>query len=264
MPVRGPSGHKNELEMPRYKILLEYDGTDYSGWQIQKQDRSIQAEVERALSIALRQDISVVASGRTDAGVHARGQVAHFDASSMVDTETLTASLNGLLPDDIAAASVERTHDAFHARYDATARRYRYFVTTGYIALDRRLRTRVNSGTDFDLMNRAAEDLMGQQDFSSFCRTQSETENRVCSITRAQWVPEDRPGFFFFEVEADRFLHGMVRAMVGTLLEIGRGLRDAADLPTTIGARDRRAAGPAAPARGLVLEEVTYPNEAPA
>ncbi|NNE35144.1 MAG: tRNA pseudouridine(38-40) synthase TruA [Rhodothermales bacterium] len=246
--------------MSRYKILLEYEGTNYHGWQVQKGETTVQEELEKALSTVLRRHIGVVGSGRTDAGVHARGQVAHFDGDDSADLKRLCHSLNGLLPDDIAVVSVQPAHDAFHARYDATARRYRYFVTTRPAALERRFRSHVHASTDFDLMNRAATALITTTDFSSFCRTQSETKNRVCSVSIARWVSEPAIGFHFFEVEADRFLHGMVRAIVGTLLEIGRGLRATADIETVLSAHDRRAAGPAAPACGLVLEEVTYPG----
>ena len=250
--------HKNDPRMPRYKILLEYEGTNYSGWQVQKEEPAVQETVERALATALRVETSIVGSGRTDAGVHARGQVAHFDAPAPVDGRRLTASLNGLLPNDIAIRAIEPATDAFHARYDAIARLYHYYVATRATALERRFRTRLSAQIDFDLMNKSAAALVTDGDFSSFCRTQSETRNRVCSITSARWVSEGG-GLHYFEIEANRFLHGMVRAIVGTLLEIGKGTRPPSDISRIIEARDRREAGPAAPACGLVLERVTYP-----
>ncbi len=246
--------------MPRYKILLEYEGTNYHGWQVQNGEVTVQAELEKALSTALRTRTGVVGSGRTDAGVHARGQVAHFDGEGSVDLPRLSHSLNGLLPNDIAVVSVQRAHDAFHARYDAVSRRYRYYVTMRPTAFERQFRSFAHTSTDFDLMNEAATTLVTTTDFSSFCRTQSETKNRICSVSRAVWVSESVDGFRYFEIVADRFLHGMVRAIVGTLLEIGRGLRSASDLEAVLATRDRPAAGPAAPACGLVLEEVTYPD----
>ncbi len=243
--------------MPRYKMLLEYEGTNYSGWQVQKVDVSIQELVEQALTTALRTHTSVVGSGRTDAGVHARGQVAHFDTTENIDPGKLTDSLNGLLPEDIAVHAVERVEDSFHARYDASSRLYRYYVTTRATALERRFRVRVPATTRFDLMNKTAAELKIRTDFSSFCRTQSETRNRICQVTRAEWVPEG-DGLHHFEIQANRFLHGMVRAIVGTLLEIGRGLRPESDLRRILEARDRREAGAAAPPYGLVLEAVLY------
>ena len=247
--------------MPRFKLLIEYDGTRYCGWQRQNDEPSIQEEIERALSTALGHELTVVGSGRTDAGVHARGQVAHFDSDRGVDPYRLRGSLNGLLPDDIAILDAASVDDGFHARYDAVARLYRYYVTTRGSALERFYRQPVPEAIDFDLMNRCASALAGEHDFSSFCRTQSETKNRVCSISKATWMQESRPHNHFFEIEGDRFLHGMVRAIVGTLLEISRGMRPPDSLPGVLGARDRRKAGESAPARGLVLESVRYAGE---
>ncbi len=221
----------------------------------------MQTEVEQAMAVALRLETPVIASGRTDAGVHASAQVAHFDTDEGVDEHRLMGSLNGLLPKDIAIRELRRTHDSFHARYDATSRMYGYYVSTFPTALDRLRRLTIPADTDFDLMNGAARRLIGMMDFSTFCRTQSETRNRMCDVRSAAWCPEDRPGNFCFRIEADRFLHGMVRAIVGTLLEVSRGKRTPESLAAALVQRDRRLAGPAAPARGLVLEQVTYPGE---
>lgn len=244
--------------MPRYKLTIEYEGTRYCGWQRQPNEPSVQAEVEQALAVALRAETSVTASGRTDAGVHALAQVAHFDTISDIDEFRLIGSLNGLLPRDIAVRGLCRIHDSFHARYDATARTYGYYVSTLPVALDRSRRVTIPADTDFDLMNRAANTLIGRNDFSTFCRTQSETKNRVCTVRTAAWRAENRTGDFRFLIEADRFLHGMVRAIVGTLFEVSRGKRTPESLATVLAERDRRLAGPAAPSRGLVLEHVAY------
>lgn len=244
--------------MPTYRMIVEYDGRAFSGWQTQPDRTTVQQEIEDAASTALRLPVRIIGSGRTDAGVHARGQVAHFDVERKFDPRRLRASLNGILPPSIAVRCLERAPDGFHARYDARLRRYHYYVTTGYRALDRHCRWRIRADTDFDLMNFAASELIGVHNFSAFCRTQSETENRVCRVDRAAWIREEDPGNWHFAIDADRFLHGMVRSIVGTLLEIGQGKRSADDLPTVLKTEDRRMAGPAAPAFGLVLEFVGY------
>ena len=246
--------------MPTYRLLIEYDGSDFHGWQIQPDQPTVQKAMEDALATVLRTHVDIVGSGRTDAGVHARGQVAHFAFEAELDTPTLVRSLNGVLPNSAVVLGLEQAPDGFHGRYDAIRRTYFYQVTTAPRALDRGVRWQLRPPPDFSLMNDAAKSLIGTHNFDSFCITQSETRNRVCTVEHAEWVHESRQHDWRFEIIADRFLHGMVRTIVGTLVEVGRGKRPADDARRVISAVDRRAAGTAAPAHGLVLERVDYPE----
>lgn len=244
--------------MPTYRLLIEYDGTNFSGWQTQPGRRTVQETMEAALATLLKTRVGIVGSGRTDAGVHARGQVAHFTTEADLDAHRLRRGLGALVGPEVAVLACERAPDGFHARFDARRRTYRYHASTEPRALDRRTRLLLRPDPDFDVMNDAAHGLLGTHHFGAFCRTQSDTQNRVCTVETAIWEPEERPGDWCFRIAADRFLHGMVRAVVGTLLDVGRGKRPADELPGILASQDRRRAGAAAPPHGLVLERVDY------
>lgn len=244
--------------MPTYKILIEYDGSAFNGWQIQNGVPTVQETIEKALMVLCKERVEVVGSGRTDTGVHARGQVAHFRTPRIFDPYRLRYTIDSLTPASICIKDMWIVHDGFHARYDATLRRYHYYIATHWFTLGRQMRWLVRPMPDFDKMNEAASYLLGEHHFGTFCLTQSETLQRVCTLYKAQWEPELERGHWRFVIEGNRFLHGMVRAIVGTLLEVGHGKRNPEEMHTILAAQDRRYAGYSVPPQGLVLEYVGY------
>lgn len=242
----------------RYFIYFAYDGTNYHGWQIQPNAHSVQAELNGALSTILRTETMVTGAGRTDTGVHARMMVGHFDADE-IDTLKLAEHLNRLLPHDIAVWRIERVADDAHARFDAVSRTYHYDICLCKNPFVRHFATRMYYTLDFDRMNEAAQSLIGTHDFSSFSKAGTDTKTNVCTITCAHWK-ELEPGFWRFEITANRFLRNMVRAIVGTLLLVGRGKLNPADVAHIIAQRNRNMAGESVPACGLSLVDVVYEN----
>lgn len=244
--------------MPTYKLIIEYDGSAFGGWQFQPNAITVQQTIEDALQIAARERISIMGSGRTDAGVHARGQVAHFRTEQTLDIGKLLYSLNALMPQSVVIRRIETTHDDFHARFDAKERRYHYYISFEPFALERNARYLVRPAANIEAMNEAAAFLIGKHHFGSFCLAHSETQNRICTLYKAQWIQEANPLHWHFQIYGTRFLHGMVRAIVGTLIEIGHGKREVQDMTRILAAQHRGAAGFAAPPHGLVLEQVLY------
>jgi tRNA pseudouridine38-40 synthase len=242
--------------MQTLRLVIEYDGTSYCGWQRQAADPTIQGALEDALATLLREKVAVAGAGRTDAGVHARGQVASFATSSAMEAPRVAAGLNGILPADIAVLSCEAVPETFHARFDAKGRRYSYTISTGPSAIDRRTVWEVGWDLDLAAMSRAASSLAGMHDFTSFCRTGSGVRHHRCDVRTAEWTRSGR--LLRFDIAADRFLHGMVRSLVGTMVDVGRGHTPLDAFLGMLERRDRKEAGPAAPPRGLVLEEVFY------
>lgn len=240
-------------------IYLSYDGSRYCGWQIQPDSPSVQEVLEKALSLFLRQDIHVVGAGRTDTGVHARMMVAHFDCEDGIDTAWVRDKLNSILPADIAVQRVVRVNERAHARFDAVSRTYRYYVSLGRDPFLREYSWCLVNRPDFELMNKAASMLFNNIDFTSFSKLHTDTKTNDCHLTEAGWS-ELKPGLWVFTITADRFLRNMVRAIVGTLMEVGRHKIQLDDFNGIIQGHDRCRAGDSAPAQGLFLENVTYPD----
>ena len=238
------------------RLILEYDGTDFKGWQVQPGQRTVQGELESALQRLFGAPIRVVAAGRTDAGVHARGQVANFKTDSGLDVGRVERAINALLPADISVRNADCVSPDFNARYDARRREYSYHVAFERHALGRRYAVWVRGRLDLGAMQAGANGFLGQYDFTSFCVAAREKENRCCHVIRCEWVPID--GGLRLDIAADRFLRAMVRGIVGTLLQVGRGARDPREIPGILEARDRGCAGPTAPPHGLFLERVAY------
>lgn len=241
----------------RYFITFSYDGTAYHGWQIQPHSVTVQEELQKALSTLMRKPMEVVGAGRTDTGVHARKMIAHFDHDEVVDCPQLVYKLNKLLPRDIAVQHVEPVADDMHARFSAKSRTYHYYVHLDKNPFLRSYSWQVYGNPDFELMNRAARVLMEYKDFTSFSKVNTDTKTNDCTITEARWdrVGEDQ---WRFTVTANRFLRNMVRAIVGTLMEVGRRRMTIEQLRSVIEARDRCRAGDSVPGNALFLVEVLY------
>lgn len=244
----------------RYFIYLSYDGTQYHGWQIQPNASSVQQCLNEALSTILRTHLEVVGAGRTDAGVHAHSMVAHFDIAHEIDCEWTVAKLNRFLPQDIAISKIVRVRDEAHARFDATSRTYHYWIYTQKNPFRRYYATRITYPLDFTKMNEAAQMLLNVRDFTSFSKLHTDTKTNNCNVTKAQWIKVE-DDLWMFEITADRFLRNMVRAVVGTLIQVGRGALSLQDFEKVIECKNRCAAGDSMPGNSLSLVGVTYDED---
>lgn len=247
--------------MTTFKLLLEYDGTTYAGWQRQPDRPTIQATLEDALRQITRQSISTISASRTDAGVHALGQVVCFQSDRPFLPYEWTRALNGVLPKTISVRKTEVTADDFHARFDAHGKTYEYRILNQPTrpALDRHRVWQVARPLDVNLMREASRHVLGRHDCTSFQGPNAGTKNPACTIHEIDWS-QDGP-VIRFTIRADRFLKQMVRALVGTLVEIGHKKRDPDALASILEAKDRRAAGLTAPPQGLYLLHVHYKTE---
>ena len=245
--------------MRNIKLLIEYDGTNYHGWQVQPDVLTVQEVIEEKIEVMTRQRVPLIGSGRTDAGVHALGQVANFRTTSSIPVEGFHRGLNSLLPSDIVIQSVEEVDFQFHAQYGAKRKTYRYVILKRELpsALFRNYSWHLPVRLNISAMEEATQILLGKKDFSSFQGADADTEDPVREVFQAGWSVKDLE-FLHFTIEADGFLKHMVRNIVGTLVEVGKGKASAEEFRQILSARDRRQAGMTAPARGLFLVEVKY------
>ncbi|WP_319525004.1 tRNA pseudouridine(38-40) synthase TruA [uncultured Desulfosarcina sp.] len=243
-----------------FKLIIEYDGSGFHGWQRQKSDRSVQETIEKALAVMTRENVSLIGSGRTDAGVHALGQVASFTTRTHLDAEALRNGLNSLLPDDVVIRGCNPMPAGFHARFDVTSKRYRYHILNQPIApaIGRQFVWHIRKTLDIPAMRTAADCLIGTHDFKAFEGTGSPRSHTVRTVSVSA-VEETGGGNLTYDIAASGFLRFMVRNIVGTLVEVGLGKIPAATVPEILQSRDRSRAGATAPARGLFLVDVSYP-----
>ena len=238
------------------KLTIEYDGTDFAGWQIQASERTVQGEMEKVLTTLLGKKTELVGSGRTDSGVHAFGQVANFVIEEEVDLPKLLHSLNSMLPTDIVIRELTEVPEDFHARYSAISRIYSYRIHLGRTALNHRHVWELPYDLSLDELKWCAEVIIGEHDFTSFCVAKSQKNDCSCEVMVADWKKVGRE--LLFHIEADRFLHTMVRSLVGTMVEVGRGFLPKEEFGEIVELKDRTEAGPTAPAKGLCLVAVRY------
>lgn len=245
-------------QQKRYFLELAYKGTGYHGWQMQGNALSVQEVVEDALSVLLKKAAVVMGSGRTDAGVHARQQIVHFDTTEITDKDTFIKKLNGVFPKDLAAFALREVQLGAHARFSAKWRSYEYKISLLKNPFEEDLSWFCYYGLDIDRMNEAAQLLLHYEDFECFSKVKTEVNHFECKIKEAYW--EQNGQHLIFHITANRFLRGMVRAIVGTLVLVGRGKIDREGFKEIILSKKRMKAGSSAPAQGLFLTKVVYPE----
>lgn len=237
---------------------ITYKGTHFNGWQTQPNGTTIQEEIEQGLKLLLKKETPILGSGRTDTGVHAKQQVAHFDAEQ-IDADQLVYKLNSFLPKAIAVNSIYPVNPEISARFDATSRLYHYLLHQGKDPFKEGYSYYFNVKLDVALINKACEIIKDWQNFECFSRVHTEVNHFNCDIFEAEWI--EKGNEHLFKIRANRFLRGMVRAIVGTLIDVGIGKTSLEDLKLILQSNDRRKAGRAVPAEGLYLQEVRYPKE---
>ncbi|HEX3074160.1 MAG TPA: tRNA pseudouridine(38-40) synthase TruA [Ignavibacteriales bacterium] len=242
--------------MNNYKLLIQYDGTDYAGWQIQNNAVSVQSRITEAIEVLLKEKINLIGAGRTDAGVHALGQTANFRTEADIDIWKFRYSLNALLPKDIFIPQIEPVPENFHSRFDANKRSYLYIIMKERNPFYYKYASVLRNKLDVDRLNRISSALIGEHDFSSFGKKLDEKEHGKCILHFAHW--KETKGFIIFNIEANRFLRGMVRSIVGTLTELCDNNMTKESITEILSAKNRDAAGMSAPPQGLFLYKVKY------
>ena len=244
--------------MNNYKLIIQYDGTKYSGWQIQKNAPSIQGAVVDSIKKITGEDVNLIGSGRTDAGVHAFGQAANFISETELDIQIFNHSLNAVLPFDISVSKIEKVNESFHSRFDAKKRSYIYQISKIKSPFYHKYSYYYPQINSYDLikLNLLSKLFIGEKDFTSLSKKNPELENKICTIFRIEW--RDKQNIVSFFIEADRFLHGMVRTIVGTILRAVKHANGEAEIINVLKQNNREAAGESVPARGLFLLKVRY------
>ena len=242
----------------RYFLEIAYNGKAYFGWQRQPNQISVQQVLEETLSVLLRTEIKITAAGRTDTGVHAKQLFAHFDFDVLKDKVELIFRINSFLPKDISVKNIMEVADDAHARFDAIQREYEYRISIGKDPFSQDFAFQLFKKPNVDLMDRAAQMLLRHKDFQCFSRSKTDVKTYNCKIEKANWELED--DFLIFTIVADRFLRNMVRAIVGTLLDVGFGKTTMEDFQKILNSKNRGEAGASAPAHGLYLKKVVYPE----
>lgn len=248
---------ENTWSVVRYFIHFAYDGTNYHGWQIQPDANSVQEELQKALSVLLRHDVEIVGAGRTDAGVHARQMVAHFEWDGQLDCQQTAYRLGRMLPRDIAIYRMEPVAEDMHARFSAVRRTYHYYLHTERDPFCRQYSCELHYDLDFERMNEAGRILCTYEDFGAFCKSHSDVKTTLCKVSEAHWIQVDST-HWYFRISANRFLRNMVRAVVGTMIDVGRGRITLDDFRKIVEGKQRTQAGESMPAYALFLEEIEY------
>lgn len=242
--------------MNNYKLIIQYDGTNYAGWQYQDNSTTVQQKIVEAVKVLLGEHVNLIGSGRTDAGVHALGQTANFKTEKEIDLFKFKYSLNSILPRDISVIELQKVAVDFHARFSAKKRIYIYLISKIKSPFFDRYSYFYFGDLNCKNLNQLSKHFLGEHDFTSFCKRNTETENKICKVYHAHW--KETKGLIIFLIEADRFLHGMVRTIVGTIINAAKNNYDEDYIKRIFQAKDRESAAESVPAKGLFLYKVKY------